>query len=106
MTSYKLSREAKTRIQTMVESNDGFKIAEVDMKLRGPGDTEGTRQSGIPFELKLSDLSKDYKILETARNAAEFILTEDPELKKDINQILVRQLKAIIMRNKKWGMIS
>ena len=106
MTSYKLSREAKTRIQTMVESNDGFKIAEVDMKLRGPGDTEGTRQSGIPFELKLSNLSTDYKILETARNAAEFILTEDPELKKDINQILVRQLKAIIMRNKKWGMIS
>ncbi len=106
MTSYKLSKEAKTRIKTMVESNDGFKIAEVDMKLRGPGDTEGTRQSGIPFELKLSDLSKDYKILETARHAADLILTEDPELKKDKNQLLVKQLKALITRNKKWGMIS
>ena len=106
MTSYKLSKEAKTRIKTMVESNDGFKIAEVDMKLRGPGDTEGTRQSGIPFELKLSDLSKDYKILETARHAADLILTEDPELKEDKNQLLVKQLKSLIMRNKKWGMIS
>lgn len=106
MTSYKLSKEAKIRIKTMTETNDGFKIAEVDMKLRGPGDTEGTRQSGIPFELKLSDLSKDYKILETARNAADLILTEDPELKQDKNQILVKQLKSLIIRNKKWGMIS
>ncbi len=106
MTSYKLSKEAKTRIKTMVETNDGFKIAEVDMKLRGPGDTEGTRQSGIPFELKLSDLSKDYKILETARHAADLILTEDPELKQDKNQILTKQLKALIIKNKKWGAIS
>lgn len=106
MTSFKLSKEAKTRIKTMVETNDGFKIAEVDMKLRGPGDTEGTRQSGIPFELKLSDLSKDYKILEKARNAAEFILKEDPLLNEDKNQILARQLKSLILRNKKWGMIS
>ncbi len=106
MTSYKLSKEAKTRIKTMTETNDGFKIAEVDMKLRGPGDTEGTRQSGIPFELKLSDLSKDYKILETARHAADIILTEDPELKEDKNQILVKQLKSLIIRNKKWGIIS
>ncbi len=106
MTSYKLSKEAKIRIKTMTETNDGFKIAEVDMKLRGPGDTEGTRQSGIPFELKLSDLSKDYKILETARNAADLILTEDPELTQDKNQILIKQLKSLIVRNKKWGMIS
>jgi len=106
MTSYKLSKEAKIRINTMVETNDGFKIAEVDMKLRGPGDTEGTRQSGIPFELKLADLSKDYKILETARHAADSTLSEDPELKQDKNQILVKQLKSLITRNKKWGMIS
>lgn len=106
MTSYKLSKEAKTRIQTMVETNDGFRIAEVDMKLRGPGDTESTRQSGIPFELKLSDLSKDYKILETARHAADIILTEDSELKEDKNQILVKQLKSLVLRNKKWGAIS
>ncbi len=106
MTSYKLSKEAKIRIQTMVETNDGFQIAEADMKLRGPGDTEGTRQSGIPFELKLSDLSKDYKILETARHTADLVLREDAELKQDKNQILVKQLKTLMMRNKKWGAIS
>ncbi len=106
MTSYKLSSDAKTRIRTMVESNDGFKIAEVDLKLRGPGDTEGTRQSGIPFELKLSDLSKDYKILETVSIAAENILSDDPELKKDENSILRRQLGRLMSGHKRWGAIS
>ena len=106
MTSYKLSKEAKLRIDTMVESNDGFKIAEVDMKLRGPGDSEGTRQSGIPFELKLADLSKDFKILQTARNTANDILEEDPELKKDKNQVLIRQLKRLKSSGINWGVIS
>ena len=106
MTSYKLSAEAKTRIQTMVESNDGFKIAEVDMKLRGPGDTEGTRQSGIPFELKLADLSKDYKILELARRTAEQILEEDTELKDDKNHILLKQVKKMSKAKISWGIIS
>ena len=106
MTSYKLSSEAKTRIQTMVESNDGFKIAEVDMKLRGPGDTEGTRQSGIPFELKLADLSKDYKILELARRTAEQILEEDSELLNDKNHILLKQVKKMSKAKISWGIIS
>ncbi|MCF6366791.1 MAG: ATP-dependent DNA helicase RecG [Bacteroidales bacterium] len=106
MTSYKLSKEAKIRINTMVETNDGFKIAEVDMKLRGPGDTEGTRQSGLPFELKLANLTQDYKILELARHSAIDILDDDSELKEDKNQILVRQLKRIKTANQNWGVIS
>lgn len=106
MTSYKLSREAKTRIKTMVETNDGFKIAEVDMKLRGPGDSEGTRQSGIPFELKLANLREDYKILELARHTATDVLDADSNLNKDINQILIKQLKILKTAGMKWGVVS
>ena len=90
----------------MVESNDGFKIAEVDMKLRGPGDTEGTRQSGIPFELKLADLSKDFKILELARRTAEQILDDDSELIKEKNRILSVQLRNMEKSKIRWGIIS
>ncbi len=106
MTSYKLSKDAKKRIDTMVETNDGFKIAEVDMKLRGPGDTEGTRQSGMPFELKLANLRDDYKILELARHTAVDVLDADAELKKDTNQILVRQLQKIKISNVNWRVVS
>ncbi|MCK5686293.1 ATP-dependent DNA helicase RecG, partial [bacterium] len=106
MTGYKLSADGKKRIETMVETNDGFKIAEVDMKLRGPGDTEGTRQSGLPFELKLASLTQDFKILELARHTANDILDEDGELKKDKNQILVRQMKRLKTANLNWGVIS
>lgn len=106
MTSYKLSSDGKKRILTMVETNDGFKIAEVDMKLRGPGDTEGTRQSGMPFELKLSNLREDYKILELARNTVVDILDEDAELKKDSNKILIRQMKKLKTSNVSWGVVS
>jgi ATP-dependent DNA helicase RecG len=106
MTPYKLSKEAKIRIQTMVETTDGFKIAETDMRLRGPGDTEGTRQSGIPFELKLTDLSKDYKILEFARNTAEKILLEDPELSLPENMILAKQIQSKKVVKLNWGVIS
>ncbi len=106
MTSYKLSAEAKTRIKTMVETNDGFKIAVVDMKLRGPGDAEGTRQSGIPFELKLANLSEDYKILELARRTAEQILDDDPDLSELKNQVFIKQLKDKTKAKLNWGIIS
>ena len=79
MTGVKLSQEAKTRIGTMVETNDGFKIAETDLRLRGPGDLMGTRQSGV-LDLQLADLSKDGEILQLARTAAIELLREDPEL--------------------------
>jgi len=106
MTSYKLSSDGKKRIKTMVETNDGFKLAEVDMKLRGPGDAEGTRQSGMPFELKLSNLREDYKILELARRTAIDILDADEQLKEDVNQILVRQLQKLKTSNVSWGVVS
>ncbi|NPA45347.1 MAG: ATP-dependent DNA helicase RecG [Chlorobi bacterium] len=106
MTSYKLSKDAKKRIETMVETNDGFKIAEVDMKLRGPGETEGTRQSGMPFELKLANLRDDYKLLELARHIATDVLEADAELTKDENQILVRQIKKMKTSNLNWGVVS
>ena len=106
MTSYKLSADGIKRIKTMVDTNDGFEIAEVDMKLRGPGDAEGTRQSGMPFELKLSNLREDYKILELARHTATDVLDADGELKNDKNKILERQLKRLKTSNVKWGVVS
>ena len=76
MSSYKLSNESRKRLETMVRTNDGFEIAEVDMKLRGPGDLEGTQQSGMGFELKIANLSKDGEILQLARNVANDILDD------------------------------
>ena len=84
MTSYKLSKEARSRIQTMTGTNDGFKIAEADLQLRGPGNMEGTQQSGI-LNFKLADLSKDQRILQIAREVAARILDKDPNLEKDIH---------------------
>lgn len=80
MSSYKITSESKKRLATMVRTSDGFEIAEVDMKLRGPGDIEGTQQSGIGFDLKIANLATDTKILETARNMAADILEKDPQL--------------------------
>ena len=81
MTGHKLSADAKTRLETMVRTSDGFEIAEVDLKLRGPGDLEGTRQSGI-LDLHIADLAKDGAILQTARNVAIRILDDDPGLER------------------------
>jgi len=106
MTDYKLSAEARKRIQTMVSTNDGFEIAEADLKLRGPGDIEGTQQSGIPLNLKIANLGKDSKILQYARNVAIQILSDDPSLQKPENQALIRQLKKLNPDTVQWGMIS
>jgi len=106
MTSYKLSGDARKRLETMVKTNDGFEIAEADLKLRGPGDIEGTQQSGIPFDLKIAKIGKDSDILNTARKIAEKVLEQDPGLEKQDNQLLKIQLK----KNKKsridWSVIS
>ncbi|PIE86077.1 MAG: ATP-dependent DNA helicase RecG [Bacteroidia bacterium] len=106
MTSYKLSKDAKKRIDTMVNTNDGFEIAEVDMKLRGPGDIEGTKQSGMPFELKIANIVKDGQILQYARDVAEKIIEQDPNFIKKENKILVDQLKKRQNTNKNWKDIS
>lgn len=106
MTGYKLSNEAKKRITTMVQTNNGFEIAEADLKLRGPGDIEGTQQSGISFNLKLANLAKDGHILQLARNKASEILDKDYLLENQDNNILKKQLKLRKRQNVNWGIIS
>ena len=105
MTSYKLSAEAKKRIDTMVSTTDGFTIAETDLMLRGPGDLEGTQQSGI-LDLKIADIVKDEKILKYARNLAAEIIRDDPELIKMENSLLSRHLKMMNKYKENWGLIS
>ena len=106
MTSDKLGDDAMKRIQTMVRTNDGFEIAEADLKLRGPGDIEGTQQSGIPFVLKIANLGKDSQILQYARNIALEILEQDPLLDEPKNAILVRELKKLSKASFDWSKIS
>ncbi len=105
MTGHKLSQEAKTRLRTMVRTNDGFEIAEEDLKLRGPGDLMGTQQSGL-LSLKLADLVKDQNILKMARHYALRLLKEDPQMEKEENRP-VRNAYAQLMRHKTlWKYIS
>lgn len=106
MTGYKLSNETRKRMEIMTQTNDGFEIAEADMKLRGPGDLEGTQQSGLPFELKIANLGKDSRILQMARNVAQDVLKEDPLLEKQDNAILRRQLQRLAQQKMNWAMIS
>ena len=106
MTSNKLSDDARQRISTMVRTTDGFEIAEADLKLRGPGDLEGTQQSGIPFELKIAHLGKDSQILHYARKTVLEVLEEDPLLDQPKNAILVVQLKKMSKGSFNWGVIS
>ncbi|WP_165044085.1 ATP-dependent DNA helicase RecG [Dysgonomonas sp. ZJ709] len=106
VTPYELSAETRKRIDIMVESNDGFEIAEADLKLRGPGDLEGTQQSGIPFNLRIANLVKDSEILKYAREVAQNVLDDDPQLEKPDNLILRRQLKKLGGNRYNWGLIS
>lgn len=106
MSSLKLTHESRQRIETMVATNDGFEIAEADMRLRGPGDLEGTQQSGLAFDLRISNLAKDGQILQYARDKAEEILSVDPLLKNPENNVLVRQLLALRKNHLNWGAIS
>ena len=105
MSSYKISNESRKRLETMTRTNDGFDIAEMDMKLRGPGDLEGTRQSGIGFDLKIANLSKDGDILQTARNIASEVLSNDPMLENQDNRIL-RQSIMSRQTDFDWSSIS
>lgn len=105
MSGSKLSEEGKTRLQTMVKSNDGFEIAEVDLRLRGPGNLIGTQQSGI-LQLKIADLVKDSTLLKAARDTAQQILKQDPELKRPEHQIIKRTLMALRFDSNIWNFIS
>ncbi len=106
MSSPKMTNEAKKRIETMTRTNDGFEIAEVDLKLRGPGDIEGTQQSGIPFDLKIASLAQDGQILQYARDVATKILEDDTGLKNDENKLLVKGLKKMSKSKINWSVIS
>ncbi|PKB44524.1 ATP-dependent DNA helicase RecG [Cellulophaga sp. RHA19] len=105
MTSHKLSEDAKTRLETMVRTNDGFEIAEVDLKLRGPGDIMGTQQSGV-LNLKIADIIKDNDILQTARHYAIKILKEDPSLSNPNNSVVSEAYAQLIKHKNIWTYIS
>ncbi len=105
MTSYKLGADSKLRMETMVRTNDGFEISEVDLKLRGPGDLDGTQQSGI-LDLKIADLAQDGQILTLARSTAQAILNEDQQLTKPENQLLVYQLDKQSKTKESWRKIG
>lgn len=106
MTDNNISKEAGKRIEIMVATNDGFEISEADLRLRGPGDIEGTQQSGMPFDLKIADLGKDGAILEFARRVAVNIIEEDPELVKPENSVCATRLRKMASNEIIWGKIS
>jgi ATP-dependent DNA helicase RecG len=106
LTGFKLANDTRKRMEIMTRTNDGFEIAEADLQLRGPGDLEGTQQSGLPFELKIADLVRDSRMLEIARNTALDILDEDPMLKLEQNRVLDQQLKKLKQSTVNWGNIS
>ncbi|MFO7878682.1 MAG: ATP-dependent DNA helicase RecG [Bacteroidales bacterium] len=106
MTKNKLGDNSRQRIEVMTRSNDGFEIAEADMKLRGPGDIEGTQQSGLPINLKIANLSRDQQLLQFVRNIAEEILEKDPTLNAAENHLLARELKNQNKNKLLWRMIS
>ena len=106
VTSYKLSEETRKRIEIMVRTNDGFEIAEADLKLRGPGDLEGTQQSGVAFDLKIADLAHDGQLLQYVREIAQGIVEADPQGLLPENAVLWKQLKTLRKSNVNWSAIS
>jgi ATP-dependent DNA helicase RecG len=106
MSADKLSKEAEKRIEVMIRTNDGFEIAETDLQLRGPGDIEGTQQSGIPFDLKIANLARDGQLIEYVRHIAEDILVKDPLLQDTQNQIFNTELKRLFSQVQSWSNIS
>ena len=106
VTSFKLSEETRKRLEIMVQTNDGFEIAEADLKLRGPGDLEGTQQSGMAFDLKIADIARDGQLLQYVREVAMKIVEEDPESVNPDYAILWRQLHLLRKKHVNWAAIS
>jgi ATP-dependent DNA helicase RecG len=106
VTNYKLAEETRKRIDIMCETNDGFQIAEADLKFRGPGDLEGTQQSGIAFDLKIADIARDGQIVQLARDEAQKIIEADPNCRKNEYMILWNRLKELRKTNINWAAIS
>ncbi len=106
VTPHELSKETRTRIEIMCETNDGFRIAEADLKLRGPGDLEGTQQSGMAFDLKIADIARDGELVELARNEAQKVIDEDPDGTSARYELLWYRLQELRKTNINWGAIS
>lgn len=106
VSSYKLSNDTRKRLEIMVNSNNGFEIAEADLRLRGHGDLEGTQQSGEGLDLKIANLAADGQILQYARDIAQEVLNKDPDLLTEPNRILNERLKRLFSRKINWSMIS
>lgn len=106
VTNYKLSEETRKRLEIMVQTNDGFEIAEADLRLRGPGDLEGTQQSGVAFDLKIADIARDGQLLQYVREVALEIIEQDPQGTAVENEILWKQLQALRKTHVNWAVIS
>ena len=106
VTTYQLSADTRKRIDIMCETNDGFRIAEADLKLRGPGDLEGTQQSGMAFDLKIAAIARDGQLVQMARDEAQAIITSDPLMQNPDNAIFVRRLYELRKTNVNWSAIS
>ena len=106
VTGYKLAEDTRKRLEIMVRTNDGFEIAEADLKLRRPGDLEGTQQSGMAFDLKIADLARDGQLLQYVREIATSIVDSDPNANLPENEVLWKQLKALRKTNVNWASIS
>jgi ATP-dependent DNA helicase RecG len=106
LTRTELTKETRQRMEIMVATNDGFRVAEADLKLRGAGDLEGTQQSGTPFDLQIANLATDGQLVELARRAAMEILDTDPLLEDEMNRIYKRQLDILRQEKPNWGDIS
>ena len=106
MTKYEISEDTRKRLSIMTETNDGFKVAEADLQLRGPGDLDGTMQSGLPFALHIANLVRDGVVLQTAREDVQQILSSDPNLQSPEHQFLTAQLKLRATDAVNWSMIS
>ena len=106
VTSYKLSEETRKRINIMCDTNDGFRIAEADLKLRGPGDLEGTQQSGMAFDLKIANIARDGQLVQLARTEAQAIIDADPQCEHPQNSLLWNRLRELKKTHINWAAIS
>lgn len=106
VTGYKLSEETRKRIDIMCDTNDGFRIAEADLKLRGPGDLEGTQQSGMAFDLKIANIARDGQLVQLARTEAQAIIDADPQCKHPQNSLLWNRLRELKKTHINWAAIS
>ena len=106
VTSYKLSEETRKRIDIMCDTNDGFRIAEADLKLRGPGDLEGTQQSGMAFDLKIANIARDGQLVQLARTEAQTIIDADPQCEHPQNSLLWNRLRELKKTHINWAAIS